>query len=229
MELELKDIINHYVGQPCLTPWGVLYLTRVQSKGKYKYWFSTEDKRNEDVVRAHSCAGRSFYLSEIKLLLRPWSDLKPIEIKHLNWDDQYLYWAKKNKKGEIKITYQEQMPVTLRPNEYSFLCKLGIDLFHAIKTGIAMDVTGPIESLFARNVTQVCRYHSKYRKDTCPFCVPVKEINADEVTAEFDHKPTYTYSGNVAYLKHLNCTCPNCKERFEVKALESLMAKRKPE
>jgi hypothetical protein len=80
--------------------------------------------------------GLLYGFHELKLILRPWNSLKPEEIEALDWDNQSCYWAKKSKKGVI--TYDEESPECFRPTEYSFLCKLKIDLFHLKEQGIAV-------------------------------------------------------------------------------------------
>lgn len=80
--------------------------------------------------------GSLYSFDELKLILRKWNALRSEEIEALDWDNQSIYWAKKSKKGVI--TYQEEMPTTLRPTEYSFLCKIKIDLFKLHEKGLAV-------------------------------------------------------------------------------------------
>lgn len=101
--------------------------------GPVEVWFDDPDSKH---IR-----WRNYSYDEIRPLLRPWSDLKPDEIKSLLWDDDSYLWKKTRKKGERTMIYTEEMPVTLRPKEYNFLCGIGIDLFDLIPAGLAIDKT----------------------------------------------------------------------------------------
>lgn len=81
--------------------------------------------------------GELYKFDELKLILRKWNSLRPEEIEALDWDNQSIYWAKKSKKGII--TYNEEAPQTLRPNEYLFFIKLKIDIFDFNKDGFCAE------------------------------------------------------------------------------------------
>lgn len=86
-------------------------------------------------------SGCDYPKEEVKPILRPWTDLRPEEVGRMEWDNQDIYWAKKTKKGKITIKYTDGPPSCFRPEEYLFLCALGIDLFGLIPAGLAIDST----------------------------------------------------------------------------------------
>jgi hypothetical protein len=71
---ELKNYIKHYVGCNFKTPKGIMELTKYdRGGGRYKAWFGYV-KQNIYVLDGLECIARSFPLSSIKPILRPYSD-----------------------------------------------------------------------------------------------------------------------------------------------------------
>lgn len=76
-----------------------------------------------------------------KLLLRPWSTLDAEELLTAGISDQGSFWNRKKGKGKLTLEFETSHPGCLYPDEYHYLCTLGIDLFGLIVDGLAIDKT----------------------------------------------------------------------------------------
>src|SRR5688572_21480550 len=69
--MKLKDVLHFYTGQKTLTPFGILTLSSVNQKSRYKAWFTEDYEENKSILNSNGLTGKSFYLTELQLLLRP--------------------------------------------------------------------------------------------------------------------------------------------------------------
>jgi hypothetical protein len=157
MEKKIQDYLHFYLG--CQAMCSTKDFPKEKHTGKiveisttgsnHSPWIQVAFETVIDVYRDSFRCGHSssnmhhFFFSwdEIKPILRPWSDLKPDEVGKMTWDNDPMWWAKKSKKGKITISYDSQAPTCFRPEEYRFLCSLGIDLFGLIPADLAIDST----------------------------------------------------------------------------------------
>jgi hypothetical protein len=86
-----------YLGCRCQTPKGILILSSVSIKSRFKGWFTTDFKENQKALNQMGLCGRAFYLTEIKPILRPLSSMTEEEaVEWMIIGDKYMkkkYWV----------------------------------------------------------------------------------------------------------------------------------------
>lgn len=126
---DIAYYLPFYLMQPCVYKFSkaVWILTSVGQN------FSEISSKDGEVTN-------TVFTREVYPLLRQWNTLTIEEIKKMDWCHDDCYWVKKKRNGKEILKYDEQQPVTFRPNEYAHLCNIGIDLFDLIKNKLAYDI-----------------------------------------------------------------------------------------
>jgi hypothetical protein len=167
MKKELKDYAPFYIGCECVTPDGVMIFNCLNvNDNRNNVWFYCrwndkkncyEPKKNAEILLKSSCVGKSFKYSEIKLILRPLSDItdeEAIIIAETTFTD-IVPKEDKAKIGRAFIDYNfnessmlqtskiyndiSEFDFNTMPEIFKFLLSQHFDLFDLIEAGLAID------------------------------------------------------------------------------------------
>jgi hypothetical protein len=150
---KLKDYAPFYLGCECITPDGIMVLNGINATdSKHSLWFYCRwndkkncylPKQNGDVLMKQSMVGKAYKYSEIKLILRPLSDIKHEELielyEILNSEEDDSVWEYEQYKRNyavINISGPE-----FKASVFHFLLSKHFDIFSLIDAGLAIDKT----------------------------------------------------------------------------------------
>lgn len=138
MKKEFKDYVPFYLGCECITLDGIMVLNGINTTDvRYSVWFYCKwndkkncylPKQNGEILGKQSLAGKAYKYSDIKLVLRPLSDMTDEE------------------KNEFEVFSFEVMKEDLNQVERNALktkwyLEKHFDLFGLIEAGLAIDKT----------------------------------------------------------------------------------------
>jgi len=118
-------------GLKCKTKDGILQLTQICTKGRFKYWFDRLDSNIYFNDKMMGLVSKSFLGSQIKPILKPLSYFEDMqEHPELDWYD--IVSLRRLSRGNVKLNNIPYHMIAIMAKEH-------IDMFNLIPAGLAIN------------------------------------------------------------------------------------------